>query len=35
MKVNAFKSVTEVKMNDQMLQNLMLQNTARKFGGHA
>lgn len=33
MEVSAFKSVTAVKVNDQMLQNLMLQNTAKKFGG--
>ena len=33
MEVSAFKSVTAVKVNNQMLQNLMLQNTAKKFAG--
>lgn len=30
---SAFKSVTVVKMNNQILQNLTLQNTVKKFGG--
>lgn len=33
LEVNAFKSVTLVKANTQMLQNPMSQNTAKKFGG--
>lgn len=33
MEVNAFKSVTAVKVNKQMLQNFVLQNTAKEFGG--
>lgn len=33
LEANAFKSVTLVKTNTQMLQNPMLQNTAEKFGG--
>lgn len=30
--LSAFISVTVVNVNNQMLQNLMLQNTAKKFG---